>query len=110
MTDLTEIFGEPISVYTVDDGINDGLLVPIFQNRWDQLAGGGTIVATATVHAEFSLAALREIWNDYIHWGRARGRKMDDFPFVTKMNGRTVWVSHDGGAPGVHTILFPEDD
>ena len=97
-----------IYAYTLQQAIEDGVLIEVFKNRWDELTGGKPLVATVAVHSEFSLAALQEIWNEYVVW---RKQVMPTLPeeeqlFKTTMNSQTVWVLEDGQA---FTILFPED-
>jgi hypothetical protein len=94
--------------YTLEQAIADGFLVEIFKRRWQQLSGGKPIVATAHLFDEVSLAALLEIWNEYVHW---RKTVMPTLPeeeqmFVTKMNNNNVWLIEDGQA---FTMLYPED-
>ena len=38
--DMPDIFGEVIYSYTLEQAIDDGVLVPIFANRWKELTGG----------------------------------------------------------------------
>jgi hypothetical protein len=57
-----------ISVYSLERAINDGVLVEIFKNRWEQLSGGKPIVATNNIFSEISLAGLLEIWNEFVYW------------------------------------------
>jgi hypothetical protein len=97
-----------IVAYTLEQAIADGALEPIFKNRWPQLTGGKPIVATAHIMEELSLAALFEIWNEYVGWRR---KEMPTLPeegrtFSTTMNGNEIWVIEDGQA---FTILSPED-
>lgn len=97
-----------IHTYTLDQAIEDGVLVEFAKNRWPQLSGGKPIVATAAINAELSQAALVEIWNEYAVWRREvmATLPVEDQMFTTTMNGRTVWVLDDGAA---FTVLFPED-
>jgi hypothetical protein len=53
-----------IATYTLEQAIEDGVLVEIFKNRWPTLSGGKPIVATAHLFGEVSLSALLEIWNE----------------------------------------------
>jgi hypothetical protein len=97
-----------ITVYTLKEAIEDGVLVEIFKNRWGELSGGKPIVATSHISEEVSLAGLREIWNEYVVWKR---NVMPTLPeeerlFSTKMNGLTVWVIEDDAA---FTLMYPED-
>jgi hypothetical protein len=97
-----------VSSFTLENAIEAGLLVKVFENRWPELSQGKPIVATAAIFEAFSLAAIREIWNEFVLWRR---EVMPTLPeeeqmFVAKMNGKPIWVLEDGAA---FTILFPED-
>jgi hypothetical protein len=97
-----------ITVYTLKEAVEDGVLVEIFKNRWNELSGGKPIFATRHIFEEVSLAGLREIWNEYVVWKR---NVMPTLPeeerlFSTKMNFQTVWVIEDGAA---FTLMYPED-
>jgi hypothetical protein len=107
---LDEVFSEleVVSICTLEQAIDDGVLVPLLQHRWVQLTGGKPLVATAHLHGEVSLAALMEIWNQYVTW---RTDIMPTLPeeerlFATTMQSKTVWVIEDGAA---FTLLYPED-
>jgi hypothetical protein len=100
--------GTVIYSYTLEEAIADGVLVEVFKDRWQQLSGGKPIVATAHLFDRVSLAALMEIWNEYVHW---RKTVMPTLPekeqmFVTTMNSKKVWLIEDGQA---FTMLYPED-
>ena len=97
-----------ISEYALEQAIEDGMLVEVFKDRWDELSQGKPIVATSHLFSQVSLAGLLEIWNEYVMW---RKNVMPSFPeadqlFRTKMNGDKVWVLEDGQAS---TLLSPED-
>jgi hypothetical protein len=94
--------------YTLEQAIADGELVEVFKNRWQQLSGGKPIVATSHLFNEVTLAALLEIWNEYVSW---RKTVMPTLPeeeqmFSTTMNSHKVWLIEDGQA---FTLLYPED-
>src|SRR5712692_9403550 len=94
-----------ISTYTLQEAIDDGVVVEVFKNRWEQLSGRKPIVATAHIMDTLSVAALQEIWNAYVSWWRMPRSKEDDI-FVTQMNSQAVWVMEDEQA---FTIMYPED-
>lgn len=73
---------------TLDQAIEEGLMVPIFANRWPQLSGGKPIIATQAILAEFSLAAMREVWNEYVVW------RQDVMPTLPR-RGATVLDDHE---------------
>ena len=94
--------------YTLQQAIADGVLVEVFKNRWQQLTHGKPIVATTHLFSEVSLAALLEIWNEYVAW---RKNIMPTLPeeeqmFTTTMNGKKIWLIEDAQA---FTMMYPED-
>ena len=97
-----------ISAYPLEQAIEDGVLVEIFKNRWEELSGGKPIVATADIFHEISLAGLMEIWNEFVHWEKTVMPILPeaDRLFHTSMNGQTVWVIEDSAA---YTLMYPED-
>ena len=97
-----------ISIYTLQQAIDDCVLVEVFRNRWPELSCGKPIVATSHLFGEVSLAALLEIWNEFVHWNK---HIKDTLPeeeqlFVTKMNGLKIWLIEDAQA---YTMMYPED-
>lgn len=105
---MDEEFGELISVYSLEQAIEDGVLVEVFKDRWKQLTQGKPIVATRHLFTQVSLAGLLEIWNEYVEW---RKNVMPTLPeadqmFVTTMNSEKVWLLEDGDA---FTMMYPED-
>jgi hypothetical protein len=97
-----------ISTYPLKQAIKDGVLVEIFKNRWQELSGGKSIVATAHLTHEISLAGLMDIWNAFVYW---REHVMLTLPeaeqlFHMTMNGETVWIIEDDAA---FTLMYPED-
>ena len=99
---------EIISKYTLEQAVEDGVLVEIWKKRWKELSGGKPIVATAHIFEEVSLAGLLEIWNEYVLWRRnvMPGLAEEARLFQTTMNGEKVWVIEDGAA---FTLMYPED-
>ncbi len=96
------------SASSLQRAIEDGVLVAVFKDRWAQLSAGTPIIATRHVFDALSLAALREIWNDYVAWVTEVKATLPEAErlFTTTMNGETVWVIEDGAA---HTIMYHED-
>jgi hypothetical protein len=99
---------EVISKYPLDQAIKDGVLVEIFKSRWDELSGGKPIVATAHLFNDITLAGLREVWNEFVHWQKTVMPTLPEAErlFHTTMNGEAVWVIEDGAA---FTLMYPED-
>jgi hypothetical protein len=95
-------------IYGLAEVIDDGVLVPVFQNRWKEISGGKPIVATSNLFDAVSLGGLMEIWNEFVLW---RKNIMPTLPeeeqmFQGTMNGRKVWVIEDDAA---FTLMYPED-
>ena len=94
--------------YTLDKAIDDGVLVEVFKNRWQEFSQGKPIVATAHLFNEVSLAGLQEIWNRFVHWKK---HIMPILPeeeqmFYCIMDGKRVWIIEDQAA---FTMMYPED-
>lgn len=102
-THTVDIFGDSISVYSTDQAIQDGQLVELFKNRWQQLTHGQPMLATSNIFEAFSLAAFQEMWNEYVT--KAKTPEQQEL-FTTKMNDRTVWIMNDHYTI---TFMFPED-
>jgi len=105
---VDEEFGEVISVYSLEQAIEDGVLVEVFQDRWKHYSSGKPIVATSHLFNDISPADLMEIWNRFTYW---KTNIMPSLPeedqlFATTINGDKVWVIEDGQA---FTMLYPED-
>ena len=97
-----------ISEYSLEQAIEDGVLVEVFKDRWQHLSSGKPIVVTEHLFNAVCFAALQEIWNEFVHW---RTHIKDVLPeeeqmFVTEMNGENVWVIEDAQAI---TLMYPED-
>jgi hypothetical protein len=94
--------------YTLDQAIEDGVLVEIFKNRWQELSGGKPIIATTHIFNKVSLAGLMEIWNEFVKWQKNVMPTLpeEDRLFQSTMNGEKVWVIEDGAA---FTLMYPED-
>jgi hypothetical protein len=99
---------EVISTYSQKQAIEDGALVEVFKNRWAELSGGKPIIATRAVFNAFSLAALLEIWNDFVVWKKKIEPNLpeEEKMFVTKAMGDKVWLIEDEVA---FTIMYPRD-
>jgi len=97
-----------ISIYTLQQAIDDGVLVEVFKNRWSELSAGKPIVATSHLFNEVSLAALLEIWNEFVHWNKHIRETLpeEEQMFATRMNGKKIWLIEDGQA---FTMMYPED-
>jgi len=105
---VDEEFGELLSEYSLEQAIEDGVLVEVFKNRWQQLSSGKPIVATAHLFNELNVASLFEIWNEFVDWKKRVEPTLpeEERLFVTSMNDAKVWVIEDIQAI---TLMYPED-
>ena len=89
-------------------GIDDGILVEILKNRWQELSGDKPIIATSHLYHNVSLAGLLEIWNEFVEWRKNIMPKLPEEKqmFTTSMNFEKVWVIEDGEA---FTLMYPSD-
>ena len=99
---------ELISVYPWQQAVADGQLVEILKHRWPELTGGKPLLATISIYEAFSLAAIMEMWNEYVRWVQTimPTLREQDKMFTTMMNGETIWLIDDGAT---FTLLYPED-
>jgi hypothetical protein len=102
------MYMDVIVEYTLQQAIEDGVLVEVFRNRWKQISDGKPIVATSHLFEKVSLAALLEIWDEFVAWDKTVRPTLpeEEQMFSTTMNGKKVWVIEDGQA---FTMLYPED-
>ena len=91
---------EIIAKYTVQQAVEDGVLVEIFKKRSKDLSGGEPIVATTHIYEDISLSGLLEIWNEFVTSRKSEMPALaeEDRHFVTTMNGEKVWVMEDVAA------------
>jgi hypothetical protein len=97
-----------IDVYSLDDAVADGILVPLIPEYWETLTGGIPIVVTAALHERFSEEQLTGVYNRYVHWFHHIRETLpdEDQMYSETLEGEKVWVIFDGAAV---TILFPRD-
>lgn len=86
--------------YTVQDALDDGTFVKVFEKGWPALSGGHPIVATRTLYDALSQAALIEVYDGYVHWVNeiAPTLPATERRFTTQINGRDVSVVRDGSS------------
>ena len=101
-----------ISEYSLEQAIEDGVLVEVFSYNTkdfvERYTNGKPVVATAHLFNQVSDTNLTDVWNKYVEW---RLNVKDTLPeedqlFATTINGDKVWVIEDGQAV---TMLYPED-
>ena len=98
--------------YTLQQAIDDGVLVEVFKNRWSELTEGRPILATSHLFSEVTQAALLEIWNEFVTWQEdaphsiAEDESEGYLTFRTTMNDKAIWIVAD---PQSFTMMYPED-
>ena len=105
---MDEEFGELISEYSLEQAIEDGVLVEWSKSDWQLLSGGKPIVVTTHLFDYASINDLHDLWNTFIVW-KANVKELlpeEDQMFVTEIDGKNVWVIEDGQAI---TMMYPED-
>ena len=105
---MDEVFGEVISEYSLEQAIEDGVLVEWSKGDWQLLSGGKPIVVTTHLFDYASINDLHDLWNIFIDWKRNVKELLpeEDQLFVTEIEGKTVWVIEDQQAI---TMMYPED-
>lgn len=81
-----------ISSYTDDDALADGVFVEVTPESMKKKC---RIVCTPTVQAEFSLAAIMEMYNGFVmkfRKGIAHTHGKQNYATIEKMNGKDIWV------------------
>jgi hypothetical protein len=99
---------EVITICSLKEAIEDGVLVEIFKKKWGQLSDGKPIVASAHLVESVSSRGLREIWKEFDHW---KEDVKDTLPeeeqlFSMDMDGQTIWVIDEGVG---YILMYPED-
>jgi hypothetical protein len=99
---------EVISAFPLDRAIADGVLVPVFAHRWQELSGGKPIVATSHLYHQQANHTLWQIWVRFCIW---RKNVMPTLPdadrmFKTAVSGQTIWVDE---TPEAITLMYSED-
>jgi hypothetical protein len=97
---------EIISKYPLDQAIEDGMIAKLCDIRF-----GIEIkpwVTTSHLLDEIGRDKVMKIWDEYVTWRQTTMPKLkeEDQMFVTKVNGKKVWIIEDGAA---FTAMFPED-
>lgn len=95
-----------ISVYSLEQALEDGTLVAVFQEDWSWLSGGKPIVATARIVADIPEADLKQIWNAFVQQ-RTQALRANMRPFAeVQYNGATVWVNEDDDSVA---FMYPDE-
>jgi hypothetical protein len=97
-----------ISEYSLEQAIADGVLVEWSKDDWKQLSDGKPIVVTTHLFDDVSINDLHDLWEKFVFWtvNIKPGLKEEDRMFVTKINGKKVWVDETDTAI---TMMYPED-
>ena len=97
---------EIIAAYPLNQALADGVLVKLCDIRF------GTeikpFVATSHLLDEITRDQVMNVWDEYVTWRQTIIPKLkeEDQMFVTKVNGKKVWLIEDGAT---FTAMYPED-
>ena len=108
--DLTKMFGEPISVYTEDQAIEDGVLIHPYPERWPWLliTCGVNSACDQEDKGRTYDQCLVPLLMDCILMAQAAQRSKTKPPLVLKHTiAGTVWIEPNG--KGGMTVLKPEE-
>ena len=101
-----------ISEYSLEQAIEDGVLVEVFsyniKDFVEKYTNGKPVVATAHLFNQVSETDVTDLWNKYVDW---RLNVMPTLPeedrmFVADLNGKKVWVDETDWQI---TMMYPED-
>jgi hypothetical protein len=97
---------EIIDAYPLSQALADGILVKLCDIRFGIEIK--PLVATSHLLAEIDRESVMKVWDEYVTWRQTIMSKLkeEDQMFVTKVNGKKVWIIEDGAA---FTAMFPED-
>jgi hypothetical protein len=104
MCDFEDV--EIIVKYPLGQALEDGVLVKLCDIRFGIEIK--PLVATSHLLNEIKRDQVMKVWDEYVKWRQEIMPKLkeEDQMFVTKVNGKKVWVMEDGAA---FTVLLPED-
>ena len=99
---------EVITIYSIKQAIEDGAVIEVFKDEWDQLSRGKPIVASMNVYEGVSFEDLVRIWNDFVFWRKYVFRKLPEKErlFSTEIGYKTVWVID---YKVCFMMMYPED-
>jgi hypothetical protein len=97
-----------ISEYSLEQAIEDGVLVEWQKDDWQVLSNGKPIVVSRHLYDCVSLNDVHDLLNTFIDWKVNIKETLpeEDQLFVTEIEGKNVWVIEDQQAI---TMLYPED-
>lgn len=107
-TNSSDMDFEVIHSYTLNEALNDGVLVAFDQPNWPVITGGKPLVVTSAIRESLTDDQIKTVWDKFVGWMR---HVRDTLPeeeqmFTQELNGKTVWILEDGAA---FTILFNTD-
>jgi len=105
---VDEEFGELISDYSLEQAIEDGVLVEIFKDMWKTLSHGKPIVVTRKLFEDTNQHLLFGVVTQFIKWKTNVQPTLpeEERLFTDAVKGKTVWVMEDTQAI---TMMYPED-
>lgn len=99
--------GEILFRYTLEQALEDGVLIPVIVDRIRLIPPQPIIVMTVSVAEAVDLDGLQRIWEAYCAWfATAHLLPEDDRLFTIQVDGQAVWVIEDEQSI---CVLFPEE-
>lgn len=97
-----------ISEYSLEQAIEDGVLVAWQKDDWQSLSSGKPIVVTTHLFDCVSINDLHDLWEKFVFWNVNIKDTLpeEDQMFVTELDGKNVWVIEDQQAI---TLMYSED-
>jgi hypothetical protein len=97
---------EIISTYPLNQALADGILAKLCDVRFGIEVK--PLIATSHLLEEITRDQVMKVWDEYVTWRQTIMPKLkeEDQMFVTKVNGKKVWIIEDRVA---FTAMFPED-
>jgi hypothetical protein len=95
-----------ICVYTLEQGIADGVLVKLCDIRWEGVTK--PFVATAHIFNAIGLDGAMEIWKEFVEWKTTVCPTLpeEEQLFYAGVGQEKVWIIEDDSA---YTLMYPED-
>jgi hypothetical protein len=97
-----------IHAYSLEQAVDDGVVVELWKEHWPTMSSGKPIVATAAIADTYDDDILKVLWSLYVTWRIYVMPKLpeEDQMFVTQVGSKTVWILEDGAS---FCVMYPDD-
>jgi len=99
---------EVIHSYTLNEALNDGVLVAFDQPSWPVITCGKSLVVTSAIRESLTDDQIKTVWDKFVGWMRHVRDTLpeEDQLFSIVINGQTVWVIEDAMS---FCVMLPTD-